>query len=333
MYFIFTIIKSLSLLIPLLIAVAYFTLLERKVLASIQQRKGPNIVGINGLIQPFADGLKLFLKEIILPTRSNKILFLISPFLSLFISLLAWSIIPLTETIVICDINLGLLFLLVTSGIGVYGIILSGWTSNSKYAFLGCLRSAAQMISYEVTLSLILLTVVVCAQSLSLVEIVKAQFYIYFFIPLFPFFIMWIIAVIAETNRPPFDLPEAEAELVAGYNVEYAAMGFAYFFIAEYANILLISAITVICFFGGWLPIINIKFFFLIPAYFWFSIKLLFILFLFIWVRAAFPRYRFDQLMFLSWRIFLPLSICGLILISSIIWSFNCPIEIIYLFK
>lgn len=314
-------IKSLALIVPILLSVAYITLLERKVLAAIQRRRGPNYVGIFGLLQPLADGLKLFLKEILLPTKSNKILFIVAPVITLFISLVAWAVIPLAENSFIIDLNVGVLYLLATSSIGVYGIIFSGWASNSKYGFLGALRSAAQMISYEVSLGLIILTVVVCAQSANLGQIVLAQEKIYFVVPLFPFFVMFFISSLAETNRPPFDLPEAEAELVAGYNVEYSSMGFAYFFIAEYSNILLMSALTVIFFFGGWLPPTQWSGFLLFPSYCWFSVKVVFFVFLFIWVRASFPRYRFDQLMYLTWRIFLPISLAGFILVSGIVWS------------
>jgi len=314
-------IKALSILIPVLLSVAYFTLLERKILAAMQRRKGPNVVGIYGLLQPLADGLKLFLKEIIVPTRANKILFVFAPAFTFFISLIAWAVIPFGNSLVLLDINVGILYILATSSVAVYGIIFSGWSSNSKYSFLGALRSAAQMISYEVSLGLVILTVVLCAHSLNLTEIVQAQLKIWYFLPLWPFSIIFFISSLAETNRPPFDLPEAEAELVAGYNVEYSAMNFAYFFIAEYANIILMSVMNVILFFGGWLPPLNLSILFHFPAFLWFSLKVIFFLFLFVWVRAAFPRYRFDQLMYLTWRIFLPLSLAGFILVSGIIWG------------
>jgi NADH-quinone oxidoreductase subunit H len=308
-------IKLLSIflvIIIILIAVAYLTLLERKVLASMQRRKGPNLVGIYGLLQPLADGAKLILKEGILPLISNKILFIIAPILTLLLSLFSWSIIPFYISSFISDINVGILYLFAISSLGVYGIIIAGWSSNSKYAFLGSLRSAAQMISYEVSLGLILISVLLNSLSLNLNIIILSQQNIWNIIYLFPFFLMFFISALAETNRPPFDLPEAEAELVAGYNVEYSSAGFALFFIGEYSNILLMSSLIVILFLGGWL--------FFIPIYIIFGLKLIIFLFSFIWVRASFPRYRYDQLMYLGWKVFLPISLTGVILIACILF-------------
>jgi NADH-quinone oxidoreductase subunit H len=301
-------------IVSVLIAVAYFTLLERKVLAAMQRRKGPNVVGLFGLLQPLADGMKLIIKETVLPLAANKLLFIIAPVLTLLLSLVSWSVIPFAYNSVIADINIGILYIFAVSSLGVYGIIIAGWSSNSKYAFLGSLRSAAQMISYEVSLGLIIITVLMTTMSLNLTTIVISQKYIWYVIFLFPFFLMFFISALAETNRPPFDLPEAEAELVAGYNVEYAAVGFALFFIGEYANIMLMSSLIVILFFGGWLPSLSIFSIF-------FGIKLVLFLFMFIWVRASFPRYRYDQLMYLGWKAFLPLALGGLIFISGILFT------------
>jgi len=311
--------KFLTLVIPLLLSVAVFTLLERKVLAGMQRRRGPNVVGPVGLLQPMADGLKLFIKEITLPSKSSKILLLYAPILSLGISLISWSVIPISEGVVIFDFDLGILWVLMCSSLGVYGIILAGWASNSKFAFLGAIRSVSQMVSYEVTLSIILLQVVILAQSVNLSEIVTQQKTVWYVVPLLPFFGMWIISTIAETNRPPFDLPEAEAELVAGYFVDYSAMGFAMYQIAEYANIILMSALTTILFLGGWLPVIS---WLPIPGIIWMVGKMIFCLFLFLWVRASFPRYRFDQLMSLTWQVFLPITLGGLVLTSGIVYFF-----------
>ena len=316
-------IKFLCVIIPILICVAFFTLLERKVIGYIQRRRGPNVVGIAGILQPFADGLKLLIKEPLIPGNANRYLFIIAPMLTLYLSFLGWAIIPFEYGIVFSNINIGILYLFAISSLGVYGIILAGWASNSKYAFFGSLRSAAQMISYEVSIGIIIISVILCSGSLNLTDIVLAQQDIWYFIPLFPLFILFIISSIAETNRAPFDLPEAEAELVSGYNVEYSSVGFAFFFIGEYANIILMSAMSVILFLGGWLPIINILPFTLISGYIWFSIKTIFMVFLFILVRAAFPRYRYDQLMYLGWKVFLPLSLGFLFFYASILFSFN----------
>jgi NADH-quinone oxidoreductase subunit H len=263
-----TILEFFFLIIPLLIAIAYMTLVERKVIGSMQLRKGPNVVGIAGLLQPLADGLKLLLKETILPKHANRILFLISPFITFVLSLIGWMVIPFSEHAVLADLNVGILYIFAISSLGVYGIIMAGWSSNSKYAFLGCLRSAAQMVSYEVSIGLIIISVLLCVGSLNFIDIVNAQKSVWFFIPLFPAFLMFFISALAETNRPPFDLPEAEAELVSGYNVEYSSMTFALFFLGEYSNIILMSSLTSILFFGGWLAPFNFFLFNIIPGFF-----------------------------------------------------------------
>nr|YP_010620179.1 NADH dehydrogenase subunit 1 [Gredgaria maugeana]WAX04215.1 NADH dehydrogenase subunit 1 [Gredgaria maugeana] len=315
--------KIFSLILPLLIAIAYMTLAERKVMGSIQRRKGPDIVGFFGLLQPLADGLKLFIKETILPSSSTSSIFILAPILTFLFGLLSWCVIPFDEGAVFSDLNIGVLYLLAISSLGVYGIIIAGWSSNSKYAFLGALRSTAQMISYEVSIGLIIITVLLCAGSLNFSEIILAQQSIWFVIPLFPASLLFYISILAETNRAPFDLPEAEAELVAGYNVEYSAMGFALFFLGEYANMILMSGLTVILFFGGWLPLFPLTIFFWIPGSIWFGLKLTFLLFGFIWVRSSFPRYRYDQLMRLGWKIFLPLSLSYIFIISSSLLTLN----------
>lgn len=310
--------KILGITIPLLVCVAFFTVAERKIIGSIQRRRGPNIIGIFGLFQAFADGLKLFLKESILPSSSSKILFFFAPILTFFLSLSGWVVIPFTTSSVYSNINLGLLFLFAISSLGVYGIIIAGWSSNSKYAFLGALRSAAQIISYEVSIGFIMVTVILCSGTLNLTEIVISQQDIWYFVPLIPISILFFISCLAETNRHPFDLPEAEAELVSGYNVEYSAIGFALFFLGEYSNIILISSLNVILFFGGWyMPFI------LYGASLIFGLKTFFFILLFIWSRAAFPRYRYDQLIRLGWTIFLPFSISWVILTSGILLGFN----------
>jgi NADH-quinone oxidoreductase subunit H len=322
---IYTILKILILVLPLLIAVAYFTLAERKILASIQRRRGPNVVGIFGLLQPLADGLKLFVKETILPSNADIILFILAPILTFFLSLLSWVIIPLGFGSFYTELNIGILYLLAISSLGVYGIIIAGWSSNSKYSFLGALRSTAQMVSYELTIGFSILSVIVCAKSLNLVAIVLAQKTIWYCIPLFPIFIIFFISCLAETNRHPFDLPEAEAELVSGYNVEYSAMGFALFFLGEYANMLLMSSLTTVLFLGGWLPPFpfNIKLFDILPGSFWFSIKLVLFVILFLVARAILPRYRYDQLMRLGWKVILPFTISWFLYTASILISFN----------
>ena len=321
-YFVFLIVKILLVILPLLISIAYFTLIERKVLGFMQRRRGPNVVGFFGLLQPIADGVKLIFKETIVPTHANKIIFFWSPILTFTLSLTNWVNIPFNDGWVYADIKLSVLCLYAISSLGVYGIICAGWSSNSKYAFLGALRSAAQMISYEVSFGLILITVLFCSGSLNFTDIVLSQDKVWYVIPLLPAFFMFFISALAETNRPPFDLPEAEAELVSGYNVEYSSLIFALFFLAEYLNMLLMSALTTILFFGGWLPLFDNVILFLLPGVFWFSIKLCFIVFLFVWVRAAFPRLRYDQLMFLGWKVFLPLSLGYLVFLAGILYVF-----------
>ena len=321
MFAIFALIKILIIIVPLLIAVAYFTLAERKILGAIQRRKGPNYIGVYGLLQPLSDGLKLLVKETIVPSNSNKFIFLISPLITFTISLMGWAIIPYDKYSVLSEINIGVLYLFAISSLGVYGIIMSGWSSNSKYAFLGALRSAAQMVSYEVSIGFIIVTIVVCCGSFNLQTIIECQKNVWFVIPFFPLFLMFFTSALAETNRHPFDLPEAEAELVSGYNVEYSAMGFALFSLGEYANMLLMCSFNTILFFGGWLPPLQILSF--IPGSFWFGLKICFFVILFIWMRAALPRYRYDQLMNLGWKAFLPLSLTYLMLTFCVLISFN----------
>ena len=292
--------KILGIVIPLLISVAYFTIAERKFMGSIQRRRGPNVIGFLGLLQPLADGLKLFVKETILPSNSNVYVFLLAPILTFVLSLIGWAVIPLSETVVISDINLGVLYLLAISSLSVYGIIMAGWSSNSKYPFLGSLRSAAQMISYEVSIGFIIVNICICGGSFNLTNIILAQEHIWFIIPLLPMFILFYISMLAETNRHPFDLPEAEAELVSGYNVEYSAMTFALFFLGEYANMLLMSAFVSILFLGGWLPLVNLFPFNYLPGSLWFSLKLVLGVIFFIVTRATLPRYRYDQLMYIG---------------------------------
>ncbi|MFT6105837.1 MAG: NADH-quinone oxidoreductase subunit H [Rickettsiales bacterium] len=314
--------KILLVVLPLVGGVAYLTLMERRVIAAMQLRKGPNVVGAFGLLQPLADGLKLMLKEVILPTKANKILFLLAPFITFMLALIAWAVIPFSETWVIADINVGIVYLLATSSLGVYGVIIAGWASNSKYAFLGAVRSSAQMISYEVSIGLVIVTVVLLAGSLNLTDIVLAQTNHWFALPLFPMFIIFFISTLAETNRLPFDLPEAESELVAGYNVEYSSMPFSMFFLGEYANMILMSATTTILFLGGWLPPFDNAFFNFIPGVIWFILKIVFLLFCFIWVRATLPRYRYDQLMRLGWKVFLPISLTWVVGVSAYVVYF-----------
>ena len=317
------ILKILSIVVPLLISVAYFTIAERKFMGSIQRRRGPNVIGFLGLLQPLADGLKLFVKETIFPSNSNIYIFILAPLLTFILSLIGWSVIPLSETIVISDLNLGILYLFAVSSLSVYGIIMAGWSSNSKYPFLGALRSAAQMISYEVSIGFIIVNICICTGSFNLSSIVLSQSNVWFIIPLFPMFILFYISMLAETNRHPFDLPEAEAELVSGYNVEYSAMTFALFFLGEYANMLLMSAFSSILFLGGWLPLINILPLNILPGSFWLSIKIIIGVLFFILTRAALPRYRYDQLMYIGWKSFLPISISYLLFTVSVLLSFN----------
>jgi NADH-quinone oxidoreductase subunit H len=311
---------------PLLIAVAYLTLAERRVIGFMQLRRGPNVVGPFGMFQPFADALKLMAKETILPAGANKVVFLFAPMLTFILSLVAWAVIPFDEGLVIADINVGILYLFAVSSLGVYGVIMAGWASNSKYAFLGALRSAAQMVSYEVSMGLVIITVLLCAGSLNLSEIVEAQRGMWFALPLLPMFVVFFISTLAETNRAPFDLPEGESELVAGYFVEYSSMSFALFFLGEYANMILMSSMTVILFLGGWLPPFDIWPLSIIPGPLWFILKIILVLFVFLWVRATTPRYRYDQLMRLGWKIFLPFSLIYVVLTAGyLLASGNLP--------
>ena len=309
----------LAIVIPLLTAVAYLTLAERKVIAAMQLRKGPNVVGPFGLLQPLADGLKLLFKETIIPSGANKIVFILAPMITFILSLLAWAVIPFSETWVLADINVGILYLFAISSLGVYGIIMAGWAANSIYPFLGALRSAAQMVSYEVSIGFVIITVLLCVGSLNLNDVIEAQRSLWFCIPLLPMFVIFFVSGLAETNRAPFDLPEAEAELVSGYNVEYSSMTFALFFLGEYANMILMSGMTVILFLGGWLPPIDISPFNWIPGPVWFALKISAVLFCFLWVRATFPRYRYDQLMRLGWKIFLPFSLLWVVVTSGVL--------------
>jgi len=313
--------KILVLLVPLILSVAYLTYFERKVIGAMQLRKGPNVVGPFGLLQPIADALKLMLKEPIIPSGADKVLFMIAPVITFTLAMIGWAVIPVSETFVIANINVGVLYLLAISSLGVYGVIIAGWASNSKYAFLGAIRSAAQMISYEVAIGFSIITVLVYAGSLNLIEIVEAHktMPLYMELLLLPMFVVFFISILAETNRHPFDLPEAEAELVAGYNVEYSSMGFALFFLGEYANMILMSSIATILFLGGWLPPFNLEFLNFVPGLVWFILKVCMCLFIFIWTRAAFPRYRYDQLMRLGWKIFLPLTLFWVVMVSGIV--------------
>ncbi len=315
--------QILAILVPLLVAVAYLTLAERKVIAAMQLRKGPNVVGPFGLLQPLADGLKLLLKETVIPAGANKVVFLLAPMVTFVLAIVAWAVIPFDAGMVLADINVGILYLFAISSLGVYGIIMAGWASNSKYAFLGALRSAAQMVSYEISIGFVIITVLLCAGSLNLSRIVEAQEGLWFAIPLLPMFVVFFVSALAETNRAPFDLPEAEAELVAGYNVEYSSMTFALFFLGEYANMILMSAMTTILFLGGWLPPFNVAPFTWIPGPVWFALKIAFCLFVFLWVRATFPRYRYDQLMRLGWKVFLPLSLVWVLVTAGVLVAFG----------
>ena len=312
-----------AIILPLLGAVAYLTYAERKVIAAMQLRKGPNVVGPFGLLQPIADGVKLLFKETILPAGSNKVVFILAPMLTFVLAMVAWAVIPVNEGWVIADINVGILFLFAISSLGVYGVIMAGWASNSKYPFLGALRSAAQMVSYEVSMGFVIITVLLLVGSLNLSDIVLAQQTVWFCIPLLPMFVIFFISTLAETNRAPFDLPEGESELVAGYFVEYSAMTFALFFLGEYANMILMSAMTTILFLGGWLPLFDIPPFNWIPGPIWFVAKICLVLFFFLWVRATFPRYRYDQLMRLGWKVFLPLSLFWVVLTAGVLIAFD----------
>lgn len=326
----FIVLKILMITIPLVLSVAYLTYAERKIIAAMQMRKGPNVVGPFGLLQPIADAVKLMFKEIILPSRSNKILFIMAPMITFILSLVAWAVIPIGFGMALADINVGVLYLLAISSLGIYGIIIAGWASNSSYAFLGAIRSAAQMISYEVSIGLVIVTVLLSVGSLDLTDIVMKQRDMPWYVQLLmlPMAVIFFISILAETNRLPFDLPEAEAELVAGYNVEYSSMPFALFFLGEYANMILTSAMMTIFFMGGWLPPFGLEFLSFIPGPLWFISKVCFILFCFIWIRASFPRYRYDQLMRLGWKVFLPISLFWVVLISSILYFNNLLPEI-----
>ena len=321
-FIVINLVKALAIIVPLLIGVAYLTLLERKVMASMQRRKGPNVVGLYGLLQPLADGLKLFLKETIIPASAHKGIFILSPIMTFFLAVMGWAVVPFDEGMVYADINIGVLYIFAVGGLGVYGVICSGWSSNTKYSFIGALRSSAQMISYELGMGFILLLIFLLVWSLNLTDIVLAQKGVWFFIPLFPAMMIWLVCILAETNRAPFDLPEAEAELVAGYFTEYSAMGFALFFLGEYSNMILMSALTIILFFGGWMPMIPVVGSF-IPGFIWMGFKVVCVLFGFIWVRAAFPRYRFDQLMYLGWKTFLPFLLGYYIWVAGLLYALD----------
>ncbi|MFW5679161.1 MAG: NADH-quinone oxidoreductase subunit NuoH [Pseudomonadota bacterium] len=309
---------------PLLGAVAYTTWAERKVIGAMQLRQGPMTVGPWGLLQPIADGAKLFLKETVIPTGANKVVFVAAPMITFILALIGWAVIPFDEGWVLADINVGVLYLLAVSSLGVYGIVMAGWASNSRYAFLGALRSSAQMISYEIAIGLIIINVLITAGSLNLSEIVRAQGEtMWYVLPHFPMFIVFIAAILAETNRHPFDLPEDESSLVTGYNVEYSSMAFALFFLGEYANMILMSAIAAILFLGGWLPPFDIAPFNWVPGPIWFILKICFVLFVFFWARATLPRYRYDQLMRLGWKVFLPFSLIWVVLTSGVLLAFD----------
>ena len=314
-----TVAQTLAMLVPVLMGVAYLTLAERKVLAAMQLRKGPNVVGPFGLMQPFADAIKMVMKETIVPTGANRLLFIAAPLLTMVLAMIAWAVIPVNDGWAIADINVGVLYLFAISSLGVYGIIIAGWASNSKYAFLGAMRSAAQMVSYEVSMGFVIVTVLLCVGSLNLSDIVRAQERVWFFIPLFPMFVIFFISTLAETNRAPFDLPEGESEIVGGFHVEYGAMTFGLFFLGEYANMMLMSAMTSILFLGGWLSPIPFAPFTWLPGPIWFILKICLCLFVFLWVRATFPRFRYDQLMRLGWKVFLPLSLGWLVLTAGVL--------------
>ncbi len=315
--------KILFLLIPVLTAVAMIVWLDRRVWAFVQKRRGPNVVGPFGLFQSLADALKYLFKEIIIPASSNKIIFILAPVVTMTLALIAWAVIPFNENFVIADINVGILYIFAVSSLGVYGIIMGGWASNSKYPFLGAIRSAAQMVSYEVSIGVIIINVLLCVGSLNLTDIVLAQENLWFVIPLFPMFVIFFISALAETNRPPFDLPEAEAELVAGYQTEYSGMMYAMFWLGEYANILLMCALGSILFLGGWLPPIDAFPFNFIPDSLWLVFKMLFLFILFALVKAIVPRYRYDQLMKLGWKIFLPMSLIWVVITASYLFYFD----------
>ncbi|MCP1221150.1 NADH-quinone oxidoreductase subunit NuoH [Acetobacter orientalis] len=305
--------ETLAVLVPLLIGVAYLTLMERKVMAAMQRRRGPNVNGLFGLLQAFADAIKMIFKETVIPAGANRALFLFAPFLTFSLAMIAWAVIPTGNGLAVANINVGILYLLAISSLGVYGILIAGWASNSKYAFLGGLRSAAQMVSYEVSIGLVIVSVLLAVGSLNLNDIVLAQRHVWFCLPMFPMFIVFFISALAETSRAPFDLPEGESELVAGFFVEYSSLAFGLFFLGEYANMILMSSMVSILFLGGWLPPLGLAPFTWVPGPLWLILKILFCLFVFIWVRATFPRFRYDQLMRLGWKVFLPLSLVWMI--------------------
>lgn len=315
------ILAIVAIVVPVIVGMAMLTWFERKVMGAMQLRQGPQLVGPFGLLQPFADGIKLLQKETIIPAGANRVVFLAAPMLTFLLALVAWAVIPFGAGLVLADINVGILYLFAISSLGVYGVIMSGWASNSKYAFLGALRSAAQMVSYEVSIGLVIITVLLCVGSLNLSAIVEAQRDLWFFIPLFPMFIIFFISALAETNRAPFDLPEGESELVGGFHTEYSSMAFALFFLGEYINMIVMSAITVILFLGGWLPPFDFLSF--IPGPLWFILKVVFCLFVFVWVRATLPRYRYDQLMRLGWKVFLPFSLIWVVITAGALVAFG----------
>jgi NADH-quinone oxidoreductase subunit H len=323
LHLIWIVILILLIVVPLLLAVAYLTYAERKVIGAMQLRQGPMTVGPYGLLQPIADGVKLFLKETVIPTGANKVVFIAAPMVTFILALIGWAVMPFGDGLVLADINVGVLYLFAISSLGVYGIIMAGWASNSRYAFLGALRSSAQMVSYEIAIGLIIICVLITAGSLNLSAIVRAQEGLWYAVPHFPMFMLFLASMLAETNRHPFDLPEDEASLVTGYNVEYSAMTFALFFLGEYANMILMSAIATILFLGGWLPPFGIFPFTLIPGPIWFILKICAVLFVFIWARATLPRYRYDQLMRLGWKVFLPLSLLWVVVTSGFLVAFD----------
>jgi len=315
--------QILAIVVALLLSVAYLTLAERKVLSAIQMRIGPNVVGPFGMLQPIADGMKLMFKETILPAGANRVVFIAAPMLTFILAMIAWAVIPISEGVVLADINVGILYLFAISSLGVYGVIMAGWASNSKYPFLGALRSAAQMVSYEVSMGFVIITVLLMVGSLNLTDIVMAQQGLWFAVPLLPMFVIFFISVLAETNRSPFDLPEGESEIVAGFFLEYSAMPFALFYLGEYGNMILMSAMTTILFLGGWLPPFDIAPFNWIPGPIWFAGKVALVLFFFLWIRATMPRFRYDQLMRLGWKVFLPFSLFWVVLTAGVLVAFD----------
>jgi NADH-quinone oxidoreductase subunit H len=318
---ILTVLEALAVIVPLLIGVAYMVYIERKVLAAIQLRKGPNVVGPFGLFQSFADAIKMMTKETIVPSGANRALFLFAPVLTFALALMAWAVIPTNNHWAVANINVGVLYLFAISSLGVYGILIAGWASNSKYSFMGGLRSAAQMVSYEVSIGLVIVSVLLCVGSLNLNDIVLAQRHIWFCVPMFPMFVIFFVSALAETNRAPFDLPEGESELVAGFFVEYSSLAFGLFFLGEYANMFLMAGMTSILFLGGWLAPFGVAPFTWIPGPIWFIAKVLFVLFVFVWVRGTFPRYRYDQLMRLGWKVFLPFSLAWMVLTAGFLMA------------